>query len=247
MIADSARRRDGRELRRPVAAAAQPRVARASRTSCCSRISTTTCGRPSAARRSCCSRTCCAKVVPCTSSSMRTTRSSTSGLARHYGIHGVYGARFRKVDVTDPNRYGLFGHGSLLALTSAASRTSPIIRGKFIVTEFWNNPPPLPPGRRAGARGERAEGSAVDGARAARAAPRQPDLRGLPQQHRSGRLRARELRRRRQLARRDARGARYRLGGHPVRRHAGRRPGRAAAAPCWPIPSFSRARSQKRC
>jgi len=66
-------------------------------------------------------------------------------LARHYGIDGVYGARFRKVDVKDPNRYGVFGHGSLLALTSAASRTSPIIRGKFIMTEFWNNPPPLPP------------------------------------------------------------------------------------------------------
>jgi hypothetical protein len=66
-------------------------------------------------------------------------------LARHYGIEGVYGARFRKVDVTDPNRYGIFGHGSLLALTSVSSRTSPIIRGKFIQTEFWNNPPPLPP------------------------------------------------------------------------------------------------------
>jgi hypothetical protein len=66
-------------------------------------------------------------------------------LARHYGIDGVYGARFRKVDVTDPNRYGIFGHGSLLALTSVSSRTSPIIRGKFIQTEFWNNPPPLPP------------------------------------------------------------------------------------------------------
>jgi hypothetical protein len=66
-------------------------------------------------------------------------------LARHYGVPNVYGARFRKVDLTDPHRYGLFGHGSLLALTSAASRTSPIIRGKFIVTEFWNNPPPTPP------------------------------------------------------------------------------------------------------
>ena len=66
-------------------------------------------------------------------------------LARHYGVKGVYGARFRKVDLDDPNRYGLFGHGSLLALTSAASRTSPIIRGKFIVTEFWTNPSPLPP------------------------------------------------------------------------------------------------------
>jgi hypothetical protein len=66
-------------------------------------------------------------------------------LARHYGVPNVYGARFRKVELTDPHRHGLFGHGSLLALTSAASRTSPIIRGKFIVTEFWNNPPPTPP------------------------------------------------------------------------------------------------------
>jgi len=66
-------------------------------------------------------------------------------LARHYGIPGVYGARFRRVELKDPNRWGLFGHGSLLALTAAASRTSPIIRGKFIVTEFWNNPPPSPP------------------------------------------------------------------------------------------------------
>jgi hypothetical protein len=66
-------------------------------------------------------------------------------LARHYGIKGVYGSRFRQVELADPNRFGLFGHGSLLALTSAGNRTSPIIRGKFIVTEFWNNPPPAPP------------------------------------------------------------------------------------------------------
>jgi hypothetical protein len=66
-------------------------------------------------------------------------------LARHYGIDGVYGARFRRVEVTDPNRQGLLGHGSLLSLTSASSRTSPIIRGKFIVSELWNNPPPAPP------------------------------------------------------------------------------------------------------
>ena len=66
-------------------------------------------------------------------------------LARHYGIPGVYGARFRKVELKDPRRWGLFGHGSIMALTSAGSRTSPIIRGKFIVTEFWDNPPPAPP------------------------------------------------------------------------------------------------------
>ena len=66
-------------------------------------------------------------------------------LARHYGIEGVTGARFRKVDVEDSNRWGLLGHGSILALTSATSRTSPIMRGKFILTEFWNNPPPAAP------------------------------------------------------------------------------------------------------
>jgi hypothetical protein len=66
-------------------------------------------------------------------------------LARHYGIEGVYGSRFRKVNLEDPNRWGLFGHGSVLSLTSATSRTSPIMRGKFILTEFWNNPPPAAP------------------------------------------------------------------------------------------------------
>jgi hypothetical protein len=64
-------------------------------------------------------------------------------LARHYGIDGVYGARFRRVELDDPNRFGIFGHGSLLSLTGAG--TAPILRGKFINTEFWNNPPPTPP------------------------------------------------------------------------------------------------------
>jgi hypothetical protein len=66
-------------------------------------------------------------------------------LARHYGIRNVYGSRFRRVELTDPNRFGLFGQGSILSLTSVSTRTSPIIRGKFIVTEFWDNPPPAPP------------------------------------------------------------------------------------------------------
>ena len=65
-------------------------------------------------------------------------------LARHYGIPGIYGTRFRRVQLTDPNRFGLLGHGSILSLTSAASRTSPIIRGKYIVSNFLNNPPPAP-------------------------------------------------------------------------------------------------------
>ena len=66
-------------------------------------------------------------------------------LARHYGIPGVYGSRFRRVELTDPNRRGLLGHGSILSLTSAASRTSPIIRGKYVLANLLNSPPPPPP------------------------------------------------------------------------------------------------------
>jgi hypothetical protein len=66
-------------------------------------------------------------------------------LARHYGIRGVYGSRFRRVSVTDPNRRGLLGHGSFLALTSVANRTSPIIRGKYVISNFLNSPPLPPP------------------------------------------------------------------------------------------------------
>jgi hypothetical protein len=65
-------------------------------------------------------------------------------LARHYGIPGVYGSRFRKVAVTDPNRRGLLGHGSILSMTSVATRTSPVFRGKFVLTTFLNTPPPPP-------------------------------------------------------------------------------------------------------
>lgn len=66
-------------------------------------------------------------------------------LARHYGIEGVYGARFRKVELEDPNRRGILGHGSLLSLTSASTYSSPILRGKFIMAELLNSPPPAPP------------------------------------------------------------------------------------------------------
>src|SRR5688572_32344569 len=66
-------------------------------------------------------------------------------LARHYGIPGVYGSRFRRVPVTDPNRRGLLGQGSILSLTSAANRTSPILRGKFVISNLLNTPPLPPP------------------------------------------------------------------------------------------------------
>jgi hypothetical protein len=65
-------------------------------------------------------------------------------LAKHYGIDGVYGSRFRLVKLADPNRRGLLGQGSLLSLTAVATRTSPVQRGKMILTTFLNTPPPPP-------------------------------------------------------------------------------------------------------
>jgi hypothetical protein len=65
-------------------------------------------------------------------------------LAKHYGIPGVYGTRFRQVKIPDPNRRGLLGQGSILSLTSVATRTSPVFRGKFVLSTFLNTPPPPP-------------------------------------------------------------------------------------------------------
>jgi Protein of unknown function (DUF1592)/Protein of unknown function (DUF1588)/Protein of unknown function (DUF1587)/Protein of unknown function (DUF1585)/Protein of unknown function (DUF1595) len=66
-------------------------------------------------------------------------------LARHYGIKGVYGPQFRRVKLTDPNRRGLLGQGSILSMTSVATRTSPVYRGKYVLSTFLNTPPPAPP------------------------------------------------------------------------------------------------------
>jgi hypothetical protein len=66
-------------------------------------------------------------------------------LARHYGIPDIYGSRFRRVAVTDDARRGLLGQGSILALTSHAERTSPVVRGKWILENILGTPVPPPP------------------------------------------------------------------------------------------------------
>jgi hypothetical protein len=66
-------------------------------------------------------------------------------LARHYGIPGIYGERFERVAVTDPARRGILGHGSFLTLTSVATRTSPVTRGKWILDNMLGLPPGNPP------------------------------------------------------------------------------------------------------
>ena len=66
-------------------------------------------------------------------------------LAEHYGIPNIVGKRFRRVPIADPNRRGLLGHGSILTLTSLANRTSPVIRGAWIMSVLLGTPPPRPP------------------------------------------------------------------------------------------------------
>ncbi|HEX5227243.1 MAG TPA: DUF1592 domain-containing protein [Bryobacteraceae bacterium] len=66
-------------------------------------------------------------------------------LAEHYGIRNVYGPRFRRVTLTDDARRGLLGQGSVLTVTSIATRTSPVLRGKWILTNILGTPPPAPP------------------------------------------------------------------------------------------------------
>ncbi|MEX2152653.1 MAG: DUF1592 domain-containing protein [Gemmatimonadaceae bacterium] len=66
-------------------------------------------------------------------------------LARHYGIPNVSGPEFRRVNYPDSTRRGLLGHGSILVQTSLANRTSPVLRGKWVMEVLIGMPPPPPP------------------------------------------------------------------------------------------------------
>jgi len=66
-------------------------------------------------------------------------------LARHYGIPNVYGTHFRRVTLKDETRYGLLGKGAVLMVTSHPHRTSPVLRGKWILENVLGSPPPPPP------------------------------------------------------------------------------------------------------
>ena len=66
-------------------------------------------------------------------------------LARHYGIAGVHGSHFRRVTLPDGRRGGLLGQGAILTVTSHATRTSPVLRGKWVLDNVLGAPPPPPP------------------------------------------------------------------------------------------------------
>jgi hypothetical protein len=66
-------------------------------------------------------------------------------LARHYGVPNVYGSQFRRVILPGTTRRGLLGQGSILTVTSYPNRTSPVLRGKWILENILGTPPPAPP------------------------------------------------------------------------------------------------------
>ena len=127
-------------------------------------------------------------------------------LARHYGIPNVYGSDFRRVTFDDDSaRGGLLGQGSILTVTSYATRTSPVLRGKWVLDNLLGTPPPPPPPNVPDLVEKSHDGQGAVDARADGAAPRQSGLRRLPQYDGSDGAAARELRRGRPLARRAAR------------------------------------------
>jgi hypothetical protein len=66
-------------------------------------------------------------------------------LARHYGVPGVYGTHFRRVTLTNENRFGLLGKAAVLSVTSYTTRTSPTVRGKWLLENILAAPVPAPP------------------------------------------------------------------------------------------------------
>ena len=121
-------------------------------------------------------------------------------LARHYGIPNVYGSQFRRVPITDDARRGLLGQASILTVTSYPNRTSPVQRGKWILTNLLGIPPQPPPPNVPALKENAEGGQAALIARAHGSASPGRGLRGMSQGDGPGGLRAREFRRHRALA-----------------------------------------------
>jgi hypothetical protein len=132
-------------------------------------------------------------------------------LARHYGIQGIYGSRFRRVALPPDSRRGaLLRQGSILSVTSYATRTSPVLRGVLVLKNLIGARRRAASGRKYGCR-EPAHAPALG------RASKQRRLRQLPPHHRPRRIRARKLRCHRPLARHGSRGPARRR----HRRHTG--------------------------
>ena len=150
-------------------------------------------------------------------------------LATHYGIDGVTGSEFRRVPLTTDRRGGVLSQAGVLTVSSYPTRTSPVIRGKYVLQNLLGIPPRTAAGRCAGARGVR-RGRGTVHARTARCAPPQPDVRSVPSEHGSAGIRPGELRRHWPLARygRPAPGGRERDAARWTAVHHRRRDARAS-------------------
>ena len=147
-------------------------------------------------------------------------------LARHYQIPNIYGSHFRRVTFQDGIRGGLLGQASILTVTSYPNRTSPVVRGRWLLENMLGAPPPAPPPDVPALKESGADGAPAVGARTARSPPEGSRLRGLPRADGSAGVLAREFRRARQVA-------------HVERRRADRRV--RVASRRQPVPGRGRA------
>ena len=142
---------------------------------------------------------CCARTGRSRTFSTRKYTFLNERLAKHYGIDGVKGPDFRRVELTTDQRGGVLSQASVLTVSSYPTRTSPVIRGKYVLQNILGDAAAAAAAGRAGAgRGSRRHGGVA--APADGKAPRQRGLRVVPQQMDRPRLRTRELRRDRQVA-----------------------------------------------
>ena len=114
-------------------------------------------------------------------------------LARYYGIEGPATSAFKEVTLTDPNRFGLLGKAAVLMRTSYADRTSPVLRGAWVLDKIIGTPPTPPPPNVGTNLTEAVWRGPENRSSAAGSAPRQAGLQAVPRRDRSDRPRAGEL------------------------------------------------------
>ena len=141
-------------------------------------------------------------------------------LARHYGITSVRGPQFRRVTLADETRYGLLGKGAALLRTSYGNRTSPVLRGAWVLDKLLGTPPTPPPPNVETDLTTPAGRAAENHPREARATSSRSDLQRVPRRDRPLRPAARKLHRHRPVAR-------VRLAGRRAHRRSGNAPGTA--------------------
>ena len=150
-------------------------------------------------------------------------------LARHYGLASVYGDHFRRVTLPDGPRGGLLGHGSILTVRSYPHRTSPVLRGVWILENILGAPPPPPPPNVPDLQDKDADRQgALDAGAHGRSTGRNPACGVCHSRMDPLGLRARELRRRGRLAHAERVGRRHRCSRRAAGRHHVRRRCRAA-------------------